>query len=104
MTTHSGTLSSYSSGSASYYGSSYTMPTYGIVGSSTYSYNRTSYMRTVAINLLEKGSNKKIFVSKATSTGSCGILGKVINEIAEGMFNKFPSGSGRVVVNLKGKC
>jgi hypothetical protein len=103
-TTHSGTVSSYSGGSANYYGSSYTMPTYGVVGSSTYSYNTTSYTRTVAINLVEKVSNRKIFESKATSTGSCGIIGKVINEIAEGMFKKFPSGSGRVVVHLKGKC
>jgi len=103
-TTHSGTVSSYSGGSANYYGSSYTMPTYGVVGSSTYSYNTTSYTRTVAINLVEKISNKKIFESKATSTGSCGIIGKVINEIAEGMFKKFPSGSGRVVVDWNSKC
>ena len=102
-TIHSGTVSSYGGGSANYYGNSYTMPTYGIVGSSTYSYKTTSYTRTVAINLVEKGSNKKIFESKATSTGSCGIIGIVMNEIAEGMFKKFPSGSGRVVVGVKGK-
>ena len=103
-TTHSGTVSSYSGGTANYYGTSYTMPTYGIVGSSTYSYNVTTYIRTVAINLVEKGSNRKVFESKATSTGRCGIIGDVINEIAEGMFRKFPSGSGRVVVNGKGEC
>ena len=88
FTTHSGTVSSYRGGTANYYGSSYTMPTYGIVGTSTYSYNVTKYTRTVAINLVEKGTDKKVFESKATSTGRCGIIGKVIDEIAEAMFTK----------------
>ena len=81
------------------------MPTYGVVGTSNFSYNVTKYTRTVAINLVEKGSNKKVFESKATSTGSCGIIGKVIEEIVVGMFKKFPSGSGRVTVKWgAGRC
>ena len=104
-TTHSGTVSSYYSGGyASYYGTSYTMPTYGVVGTSTYSYDATSYTRTVAINLVEKGSNKKLFEGKVTSTGACSMIGEVIDEIAESMFQKFPSGSGRVVVKSEADC
>lgn len=103
-TYHSGTISSYTGGSANYYGSSYTMPTYGVVGSSTYSYNVTNYTRTVEINLVEKGTDTKVYESKATSTGRCGIIGEVIDEIAESMFEKFPSGSGRVSKGGKFNC
>lgn len=103
-TYQSGSVTSLGGGYGSYSGTTYTMPTYGIVGSSTYSYNVTKYTRTVAIDLVEKGTQKKVFQNKASSTGSCGVIGEVIDEIAEAMFEKFPSGSGRVRVDGKFDC
>ncbi len=103
-TYHSGSVSTYSGGYGSYSGSSYTMPTYGIVGSSTYSYNVTNYTRTVSVHLVDKATDKKVYEGKATSVGSCGLIGEVIDEIAEGIFQKFPAGSGRVVVEGKFDC
>lgn len=68
------------------------------------SYDVTNYTRTVAINLVDKKTNKKIYESKATSTGRCGVIGEVIDEIAEAMFSKFPAGIGRVEVLGKFDC
>jgi hypothetical protein len=103
-TYHSGSVSTFGGGYGSYSGTSYTMPTYGIVGSSTYSYNVTRYTRTVAINIFDKTTDKKIYESKATSTGKCGVIGEVIDEIAEAMFQKFPSGTGKVTVEGNFDC
>ena len=64
----------------------------------------TTYTRNVAIDLVVKGTNKKIFEGKATSTGSCGVMGQVIGAIVEGIFEKFPSGSGETRVVLGGQC
>ena len=103
-TYHSGTVSTMSGSYGSYSGSSYSMPTYGIVGSSTYSYTKTNYTRTVAINLVDRKSGEKVYESKATSTGSCGMLSEVMDEIAETIFKKFPKGSGTVTVSGKFNC
>jgi hypothetical protein len=100
----SGTVSSYGGGFGSYSGSSYTMPTYGVVGSSTYSYDVTTYTRTVAIDLVEKTNNNKVYEGKATSTGSCGVMAEVIDEIAEAIFKEFPVGSGKVSIQSKANC
>jgi len=97
-TYHSGSVSTMSGGYGSYSGSSYSMPTYGVIGSSNYSYNTTEYKRTLAINLVDKSTNKKVYEGKAISTGSCGLIGEVIDEIAEALFQKFPTGSGKVTI------
>jgi hypothetical protein len=58
----------------------------------------------VSINLENSSTGKIIYESKATSTGSCGLIGEVIDEIAEAIFQKFPSGSGQVKIEGKFNC
>ena len=105
-TYHSGTLSSYGSGgysgSGSYYGSSYTMPTYGIVGSETYTYNVTTYTRVVQLELLDRRALEtrkveKVYEVTLTSKGTCGQIAGVMDEILDGLFKDFPGESGKVV-------
>ncbi|WP_052657460.1 DUF4136 domain-containing protein [Thalassospira sp. HJ] len=103
-TYHSGTVSSYGGGYGSYSGTSYTAPMYGVVGSSTYSYDVTTYTRTVFIDLFDAETEQKLYESSAVSSGSCGVISEVIDEITEAIFTKFPSGSGRVTVPAKSDC
>lgn len=103
-TYHSGTVSSYGGGYGSYSGTSYTAPTYGVVGSTTYSYDVTTYTRTVFIDVFEAETEQKVYESSAVSSGSCGIISEVIDEIAEAIFSKFPAGSGRVTVPAESNC
>lgn len=85
-------------GSASYSGTSYTMPTYGIVGSATDSV--TEYTRSIAIDILDakslkRGKVKKKYELRAKSTGSCPVIAEVFDEILEAMFKEFPGVSGK---------
>lgn len=102
-TTHSGTISSYgTSGSdfGMYSGSSYTYPTYGIVGSETYTYDKTVYKRFVAMNIYNRGdfpagSATPIYEGYATSSGSCGNMSIVLPIIVQSMFEAFPGENGK---------
>lgn len=93
----SGTV--YGSGkSASYSGTTYTMPTYGVVGTSNMSV--TNYTRAVAIDVLDKenkadGSVTKKYELRAKSTGSCGSISAVFDPILEAMFKDFPGTNGK---------
>lgn len=99
-----------SGGSATYSGSSYTMPTYGIVGSSTGSV--TQYTRAIALDIvdaasLKEGHPKKVFESRAKSTGRCSVIAGVFEEMLEAMFKDFPGQSGKTrnaEVPFKGGC
>ncbi|KMP10267.1 hypothetical protein UR09_06835 [Candidatus Nitromaritima sp. SCGC AAA799-A02] len=86
-----------SGGSVSYSGSSYTMPTYGIVGSSTSSI--TQYTRNLAIDIVDASSlktkiPKKIYEGRVKSTGKCGDVNYVMDEMVQSMFRDFPGTSG----------
>ncbi len=97
-------------GSASYSGTSYTMPTYGIVGSSTSS--QTEYTRAIALDIVnaksvESGKPVKLYEMRARSTGSCSSINGVFDEILEAMFKSFPGESGKsqtIEVPWDGSC
>ncbi len=87
-----------SSGSANYSGTSYTMPTYGVVGSSTGSV--TTYSRAIALDIVEassfkEGSPKKVYEGRTKSKGSCSVIVEVFDEMLEAMFSDFPGENGR---------
>ena len=105
----SGTVSTYSGGYGSYSGTSYTMPTYGVVGSSTSSVQSTVYKRQLAIDIVEASSvdadnPSKVYEGRLNSAGSCGAMTEVMDELIEALFIKFPNDSGRVVVEGKFDC
>ncbi len=97
-------------GSASYSGSSYTMPTYGIVGSSTSS--ATTYTRAIALDIVEAkslktGKPKKIYEARVKSSGTCSVIAGVFNELLEAMFKEFPGDNGKTrlaEIPYKGEC
>jgi hypothetical protein len=109
-TTNSSVTVNGSTGSATYSGTSYTMPTYGVVGSETSS--ETIYTRAIALDIvdaesLKKGTPKKVYEARAKSTGRCGIIAGVIEEMLEAMFKDFPGINGKVrsvEVPFKGGC
>lgn len=97
-------------GSATYSGTSYTMPTYGVVGSSTGSV--TKYKRAVALDIVEassfkEGKPKKVYEGRTTSEGKCSVIVEVFDEMLEAMFSDFPGKNGRnrvQAVPLDGNC
>jgi hypothetical protein len=97
-------------GGATYSGTSYTMPTYGVVGSEISS--ETIYIRAIALDIVDAGSlkngtPKKVYEVRAKSTGKCGIIAGVFEEMLEAMFKDFPGISGKVrsvEVPFKGGC
>jgi Domain of unknown function (DUF4136) len=95
-----------SGGSGSYQGSTYTMPTYGIIANSTRT--DTTYNRAIAIDIVEASSlqsenPQKQYEMRAKSSGSCGVFGEVFDEMLQAMFKDFPgkNGKGRTV-SVKG--
>lgn len=97
----SGTVYGSGGGYGSYSGSSYSMPTYGVVGSSTYS--RTIYTRAVSLDIvktqsLKENIPKKVFELRAKSSGECGIINGVLPEILEAMFKDFPGKNGETTI------
>ena len=84
-------------GSATYSGSTYQMPTYGIVGSQTVS--STSYKRVISIHILKAGdlANRDAtpqLESTTTSSGWCSVINPVLDEMLEGAFIEFPGENG----------
>lgn len=108
-TTYSSGVVYGSGGSASYSGSSYTMPTYGIVGSSTGSV--ITFTRAIALDIIDAKSMKhniqKVYEVRAKSIGSCSVIAGVFEEILEAMFKEFPGENGKtrvVEISSKGQC
>ncbi len=95
-----------------YSGSSFTTPTYGIVGSETYSYNVTTYARVLALDLLDRreldeGRTKKVYEVKLTSKGSCSQIASVFEAMLTALFMEFPGSSGKsktVDIDWDGTC
>lgn len=88
-----------SGGSATYSGTSYTMPSYGVVGSVASS--QTMYTRAIALDIvdaksLKKGNAKKVYEARAKSAGSCSVIAGVFEEMLEAMFKDFPGINGKV--------
>jgi hypothetical protein len=87
-----------SGGPTTYSGSTYTMPTNGVIGSR--SSTSTTYTRPVAIDnvdgsSLRSGKPGKIYEMRARSTGTCSVITEVFDEILEAMFHDFPGENGK---------
>lgn len=88
----------------------YTMPSYGIVGSSSPSV--TSYHRAIALDIVDaasikEGKPKKIFELRTKSVGSSRSVACVFNEMLDAMFMDFPGISGKaksVTLLYNGDC
>jgi len=95
-----------SGGSGSYQGSTYTMPTYGVIGNSTRT--DTTYNRAIAIDIVEasslqSGNPQKQYEMRAKSSGSCSVIGEVFDEMLQAMFSDFPGENGKSrTVSVKG--
>lgn len=94
---------SYSSGTvssgakiATYSGTTYTMPTYGVVGAMPV--NTTTYRRVVNIDVFRWNGGKdpvKVYEMRGVSTGACGNINAVVLHIIDGMFANFPGENGK---------
>lgn len=101
----SGTVSSYGR-TATYSGTSMTMPTYGVVGSMPVT--STEYKRQVNVDIWRVSQPPvKVYEMRGISTGSCGNMSSVIFGILDGMFEKFPGENGKstsTMVGSSGRC
>jgi len=88
-TTHSGTIS-YSGGYGDYYGTSYTQPTYGVVGTSTSTVSETVFRRAVTVNIEDHRTKERVFEGTLKSGGSCGNMTAILPYLTSAMFQKFP--------------
>lgn len=110
-TTYSrGTVTSSRRGYERYSGSSYSEPTFGVVGSSSSSvttYTRQLAMDFVETSTLEKDKVKKIYEGKVKSIGACGIVAAVMPLMIESLFKTFPQKSGStntIILPWNGNC
>jgi len=96
--TFSGSSYNFGTGGTTYYsGTTYSMPTFGVVGSRTSSI--TQYTRKLAIDLVETSTLEskkinKIYEGRVKSTGSCSMISSVMNEMLLSVFKDFPKQSG----------
>lgn len=93
-----GTVNSYGK-TATYSGTTYTTPTYGVVGSGVSS--STVFTRYLNVEILDNaksssGKIHKVYEGKATSTGSNAQLITVMPAIIRSVFEEFPGKSGAV--------
>lgn len=101
-TTHTGTVTSSYGSYGTFYGSSYTMPTYGIVGTDVSSYDVTTYKRALSVNIEDLEGGERVFEGSLSSKGTCGNISIIFPYLAEAMFEKFPDGTGRVDLTYDG--
>ena len=99
-----GTSSSYTSGTlntygsyATYSGTTYNTPTYGVVGTGARS--DTVYSRYLRVDLLDRatlsdGKIKKVYEAQVTSAGSKGQIAAVMPTMIKALFEDFPGKSG----------
>lgn len=104
----SGSLNSLD-GSATYSGTSYTSPSFGVVGTSTST--KTVYRRRFTLNITDiKQSTQDnvvdVFQGKVTSDGSSNTFATVSDCLIDAMFKDFPGESGKTttVNTLSGEC
>ena len=91
-----GTITSYGN-TASYSGTTYKTPTYGVVGSGTRTDTEfTRYLNIDIIDIAKSGDGKvqKVYEGKAVSSGSSGQLAPVMPAIVRSVFEDFPGKTG----------
>ena len=94
-TYHSGSANSYGSyGSTrgTYSGTSYTPATYGVVGSSPYSF--TVHDRYLDMKIRDRGG-RSVFEGRVVSTGESAEIAEVLPQMIDSLFTKFPGESGK---------
>lgn len=93
-----------------YTGTGYVMPRFGVVGTSTDTVIR--YTRVIAMDIVETASLKtatprRIYETRAKSTGGCGNFIDVFEPILNGMFQQWPGVPGKSQlseVSWNGRC
>jgi len=107
MTTHSGTISTYSSGTSSfgnYSGSSYTSPTFGIIGAVPY--RRTEHNRFFNISMIDLkksqgGTLTGVFEGSAISSGTSSQFSAVSECIFTALLSDlYESGSKKITLRM----
>lgn len=87
-----------SDGSVKRIRTSYIMPSYGVIGSSTGSvtvYNRAIALDIVEANSFKQGNPEKVYEGRTKSIGRCPVFVEVFDELLEAMFSDFPGENGR---------
>lgn len=87
-TNHSGTYNTSYGGFGTYSGTSYTMPTWGVVGSSAYSV--THHQRYFQLKIIDKTNDVPVYETKAASEGSAANFGTVAECIFDMALRDFP--------------
>ena len=98
---HQGTITSgglYGSGSSSYRGSTYTPPSYGVVGAIPYT--TTIYTRQLTIVMADRSKSTAdnfhtVYEANVVSAGSSGSFSTVSECLIDALFDDFPGESGR---------
>ncbi len=82
----------------SYSGTTFYTPTYGITGFTSGTTTSTQYNRAVHLDIFDNQPSSinpsKIYESKVISTGSCGVISEVIDEMFDALFRNFRGESG----------
>lgn len=97
-TYHYGTVTGGYGGYATYSGTSYTPPTYGVVG--TASTTSTYYQRFLVVDIvkakeLTEDKVNKVYEGRVVSIGSKGQFAAVANCLIDALFKEFPGPSGK---------
>lgn len=92
-----GTVQSYGGGYATYSGTTYNTPSYGVVGTGVGS--RTEYGRFLRLDFVDRaalvgGKVKKLYEARVVSRGSSGQLSLVMPSMIRALFEEFPGKSG----------
>ena len=105
-TSHSGSFNTYGGGYGgsygSYSGTSYTMPTWGIVGAQSYSY--THHQRYFQMKVIDKITDAAVYETKAASEGTSSTFGAVAECIFDTALANFPLQSTSSDSVLMDKC
>ena len=85
-------------GPTTFSGTTYTTPSYGVVGATTQAV--TVYTRSIGIDIVDapslgSGEPRKRYEMRGRSVGRCGTIGEVLAPMLEAMFADFPGENGR---------
>ena len=94
LSTTTGSFTTLNRGGVTFSATTSTMPNYGIVGNRTVS--RVKYTRNFNLDIYEhRPVLKKVMEIRTTSSGSCGNVFSVMNQLIEGTFDNFQSNYGK---------
>jgi len=106
-----GSIQSYG-GYGTYSGTTYLNPTYGVTGYTSHSYTNTQFPRSLLVSIYKINREKpdasdQVYQMTVSSSGRCGALSEVIDEMLNAGFEEFPGESGtsrKVIVPAKADC